>query len=134
MLFFYIRPLLFCSVLSHYSTPCQPLSLPSSAHSHVLKQQQEEYEAEDIDWFDSPSFPHRNPPFPEESTSSYPSTSPTIPQHLPSLLPTAACAEAAAGHVLKQQQEEYEAEGIDWSRIDFVDNQDVLELVEGVSE
>ncbi|CAI7800889.1 unnamed protein product [Closterium sp. NIES-54] len=35
-------------------------------------------------------------------------------------------------HVLKQQQEEYEAEGIDWSRIDFVDNQDVLELVEGV--
>ncbi|CAI6005151.1 unnamed protein product [Closterium sp. NIES-65] len=34
-------------------------------------------------------------------------------------------------HVLKQQQEEYEAEGIDWSRIDFVDNQDVLELVEG---
>ncbi|GJP43891.1 hypothetical protein CLOM_g3291 [Closterium sp. NIES-68] len=34
-------------------------------------------------------------------------------------------------HVLKQQQEEYESEGIDWSRIEFVDNQDVLDLVEG---
>ncbi|GBF89890.1 hypothetical protein Rsub_02594 [Raphidocelis subcapitata] len=34
-------------------------------------------------------------------------------------------------HVFKQQQAEYEREGIDWSYIDFVDNADVLELMEG---
>ncbi|GJP53786.1 hypothetical protein CLOM_g12923 [Closterium sp. NIES-68] len=33
-------------------------------------------------------------------------------------------------HVFKAEQEEYESEAIDWSYIDFVDNQDVLELIE----
>jgi len=35
-------------------------------------------------------------------------------------------------HVLKLEQEEYEAERINWSYINFKDNQDVLDLVEGV--
>jgi myosin V len=34
-------------------------------------------------------------------------------------------------HVFKQEQAEYEHEGIDWSRVAFVDNQDVLDLIEG---
>mmetsp|Transcript_16713 Transcript_16713/g.28212 ORF Transcript_16713/g.28212 Transcript_16713/m.28212 type:complete len:1568 (-) Transcript_16713:109-4812(-) len=34
-------------------------------------------------------------------------------------------------HVFKMEQEEYEREKIDWSYIDFVDNQDVLQLIEG---
>ncbi|GBF93032.1 hypothetical protein Rsub_05643 [Raphidocelis subcapitata] len=34
-------------------------------------------------------------------------------------------------HVFKQEQAAYEHEGIDWSYIDFVDNADVLELIEG---
>ncbi|CAI7745083.1 unnamed protein product [Closterium sp. NIES-53] len=36
-------------------------------------------------------------------------------------------------HVLKLEQEEYEREEINWSYINFRDNQDVLDLVEGVS-
>lgn len=35
-------------------------------------------------------------------------------------------------HVFKTEQEEYTKEEIDWSYIDFVDNQDVLELIEKV--
>eukprot|EP00959_Pyramimonas_sp_CCMP1952_P197777 4136217-Pyramimonas_sp.AAC.1 len=34
-------------------------------------------------------------------------------------------------HVFKMEQEEYEREKINWSYIDFVDNQDVLDLIEG---
>ena len=34
-------------------------------------------------------------------------------------------------HVFKGEQAEYAAEGIDWSYIEFVDNQDVLDLLEG---
>jgi hypothetical protein len=34
-------------------------------------------------------------------------------------------------HVFKQEQAEYERERIDWSYIQFVDNQDVLDLIEG---
>lgn len=34
-------------------------------------------------------------------------------------------------HVFKQEQAEYEREKIDWSYIKFVDNQDVLDLLEG---
>eukprot|EP00887_Chlorella_sp_A99_P006772 scaffold2.g6772.t1 len=34
-------------------------------------------------------------------------------------------------HIFKMEQAEYEREGIDWSYIDFVDNQDVLDLIEG---
>lgn len=33
-------------------------------------------------------------------------------------------------HVFKNEQAEYEEEGIDWSYIDFIDNQDVLDLIE----
>lgn len=35
-------------------------------------------------------------------------------------------------HVFKMEQEEYTKEEIDWSYIDFVDNQDVLDLIEKV--
>ncbi|CAI5520240.1 unnamed protein product [Closterium sp. Naga37s-1] len=34
-------------------------------------------------------------------------------------------------HVLKMEQEEYTREEIDWSYVDFTDNEDVLELIEG---
>ena len=34
------------------------------------------------------------------------------------------------GHVFKKEQEEYEREEIDWSYIEYVDNQDVLDLIE----
>ncbi|RDY10834.1 Myosin-11, partial [Mucuna pruriens] len=33
-------------------------------------------------------------------------------------------------HVFKMEQEEYTKEGIDWSYLEFVDNQDVLDLIE----
>ncbi|KAL8150294.1 hypothetical protein V2J09_020102 [Rumex salicifolius] len=36
------------------------------------------------------------------------------------------------GHVFKMEQEEYTKEEIDWSYIEFVDNQDVLDLIEKV--
>ena len=36
-------------------------------------------------------------------------------------------------HVFKMEQEEYTKEEIDWSYIEFVDNQDVLDLIEKVS-
>ena len=36
-------------------------------------------------------------------------------------------------HVIKMEQEEYIREGINWSNVDFVDNQDVLDLIEKVS-
>lgn len=35
-------------------------------------------------------------------------------------------------HVFKMEQEEYTKEAINWSYIEFVDNQDILELVERV--
>lgn len=38
----------------------------------------------------------------------------------------------AMQHVFKQEQEEYTKEAIDWSYIEFVDNQDVLDLLEKV--
>lgn len=36
-------------------------------------------------------------------------------------------------HVFKMEQEEYTKEKIDWSYIQFVDNQDVLDLIEKVT-
>lgn len=35
-------------------------------------------------------------------------------------------------HVFKMEQEEYTREEIDWSYVEFVDNQDVLDLLEKV--
>lgn len=35
-------------------------------------------------------------------------------------------------HVFKMEQEEYTREEIDWSYIGFLDNQDVLDLIEKV--
>lgn len=35
-------------------------------------------------------------------------------------------------HVFKMEQEEYTKEQINWSYIEFVDNQDVLDLIEKV--
>ena len=35
-------------------------------------------------------------------------------------------------HVFKMEQEEYTKEAIDWSYIEFVDNKDVLDLIEKV--
>ena len=35
-------------------------------------------------------------------------------------------------HVFKMEQEEYKKEEIDWSYIEFVDNKDVLDLIEKV--
>lgn len=37
-----------------------------------------------------------------------------------------------AQHVFKMEQEEYTKEEIDWSYIEFIDNQDVLDLIEKV--
>ncbi|KAK8479860.1 hypothetical protein V6N13_037410 [Hibiscus sabdariffa] len=37
---------------------------------------------------------------------------------------------AICQHVFKMEQEEYEKEQIDWSYIEFVDNQDILDLIE----
>ena len=37
-------------------------------------------------------------------------------------------------HVFKEEQKVYVDEGIDWSYVDFVDNQDVLDLLEGTSK
>lgn len=39
----------------------------------------------------------------------------------------------AIQHVFKMEQEEYTKEEIDWSHVEFVDNQDVLDLIEKVS-
>lgn len=36
-------------------------------------------------------------------------------------------------HVFKMEQEEYTKEEIDWCYIEFVDNQDILDLVEKVA-
>lgn len=36
----------------------------------------------------------------------------------------------AVQHVFKMEQDEYEKEAINWSYIEFVDNQDVLDLIE----
>ena len=35
-------------------------------------------------------------------------------------------------HVFKMEQEEYTREETDWSDVEFVDNQDVLDLIEKV--
>ena len=35
-------------------------------------------------------------------------------------------------HVFKMEQDEYTREEIDWSYVEFVDNQDVLDLIEKV--
>ncbi|KAG6436833.1 hypothetical protein SASPL_101735 [Salvia splendens] len=40
------------------------------------------------------------------------------------------CFYSAMVHVFKMEQEEYTKEEIDWSYIDFVDNQDILDLIE----
>ncbi|KAK6122938.1 hypothetical protein DH2020_043315 [Rehmannia glutinosa] len=40
---------------------------------------------------------------------------------------------AAAAHVFKMEQEEYTKEEIDWSYIEFIDNQDILDLIEKVT-
>lgn len=37
-------------------------------------------------------------------------------------------------HVFKMEQEEYSKEEINWSYIEFVDNQDVLDLIEKVCQ
>lgn len=36
-------------------------------------------------------------------------------------------------HVFKMEQEEYTKEEINWSYVEFVDNQDVLDLIEKVT-
>lgn len=40
--------------------------------------------------------------------------------------------QAYVQHVFKMEQEEYTKEEIDWSYVEFVDNQDVLDLIEKV--
>ena len=35
-------------------------------------------------------------------------------------------------HVFKMEQEEYKSEKINWSYIEFIDNQDMLDLIEKV--
>lgn len=39
---------------------------------------------------------------------------------------------ASLQHVFKMEQEEYTTEEINWSYVEFVDNQDVLDLIEKV--
>ncbi len=39
--------------------------------------------------------------------------------------------QAFNAHIFKAEQSEYSQEGIDWSYIDFIDNQDVLDILEG---
>lgn len=40
------------------------------------------------------------------------------------------CTSYNVQHVFKMEQDEYEKEAINWSYIEFVDNQDVLDLIE----
>lgn len=42
------------------------------------------------------------------------------------------CQHSAWQHVFKMEQEEYTKEEIDWSYIEFIDNQDILDLIEKV--
>jgi myosin V len=48
------------------------------------------------------------------------------------LLLTLGAINAFSQHVFKMEQEEYKSEEINWSYIEFIDNQDVLDLIEKV--
>jgi len=48
------------------------------------------------------------------------------------LLLTLDAINAFSQHVFKMEQEEYKSEEINWSYIEFIDNQDVLDLIEKV--
>jgi hypothetical protein len=56
---------------------------------------------------------------------------PILDKYLP-LLTIAFVGIAHLQHVFKMEQEEYTKEEINWSYIEFVDNQDVLDLIEKV--